>query len=139
MSGQNVLMNVKMSLAPQVKMFLCPQSKWPHVNKNCSQTFVYNQHHTLLICNDGVAGNRAVASQVIFSLHRQCNFFKTVTSPVYGGGYTNRPFHLTCAIACVSTSANLSVHAICRRREKSYSAEKVLFHRIFFFQSFVYV
>ena len=37
------------------------------------------------------------------------------------------------------TPANLSAHAICRTYEKSYSAEKVLFHRIFFFQSFVFV
>ena len=52
-----------------------------------------------------------------------------------------RPFRLTRTIARarVSTRANLSAHAICRTHEKSYSAEKVLFHRIFFFQSFVFV
>ena len=48
---------------------------------------------------------------------------------------TCRPFRLTCTI----THANLSARAICRTHEKSYSAEKVLFHRIFFFQSFVFV
>ena len=48
----------------------------------------------------------------------------------------SRHFHLTCAIAhaCVSTRANLSARTICRTHEKSYSAEKVLLHRIF--QSF---
>ena len=38
----------------------------------------------------------------------------------------HRPFHLTCAIAHVSTHANVSAIAICRTHEKSYSAEKVL-------------
>ena len=52
-----------------------------------------------------------------------------------------RPFRLTRAIARAraSTRANLSARAICRMHEKSYSAEKVLFHWIFFFQSFVFV
>ena len=40
---------------------------------------------------------------------------------------------------CQHTRANLSAHAICFTHEKSYSAENVLFHRIFFFQSFVFV
>ena len=54
---------------------------------------------------------------------------------------TCRPFRLTCAIARthVSTHANLSAHAICRTHEKSYSAEKVLFHWVFFFQSLIFV
>ena len=43
------------------------------------------------------------------------------------------------AHASASIHANLSARAICRTHEKSYSAEKVLFHRIFFFQSFVFV
>ena len=47
-----------------------------------------------------------------------------------------RPFRFTRAIA----SANLSACAIYRIHEKSYSAEKVLFHNwIFFVQSFVFV
>ena len=52
-----------------------------------------------------------------------------------------RSFRLTHAIACahVSTHTNLSARAISRTHEKSYSAEKVLSHRIFFFQSFVFV
>ena len=52
-----------------------------------------------------------------------------------------RPFRLMRAItrARISTRADLSVLAICRMHEKLCSAEKVLFHRIFFFQSFVYV
>ena len=52
-----------------------------------------------------------------------------------------RPFRLMRAIthARISTRANLSVLAIWRMHEKLCSAEKVLFHRIFFFQSFVYV
>ena len=51
-----------------------------------------------------------------------------------------RPFRLTRAIACahVSTRANLSARAVCRTHEKSFS-RKGLVHRIFFFQSFVYV
>ena len=55
--------------------------------------------------------------------------------------YYSRPFRLTRAIARarVNTRANLSAHAICRTHEKSYSAEKVLFHWIFFFQSFIFV
>ena len=52
---------------------------------------------------------------------------------------TCRPFRLTRAIARVSTHANLSARAICRTHEKSYSAEKVLFHWIFFFQSFIFI
>ena len=53
----------------------------------------------------------------------------------------SRPFLLTRAIAHarVSTHANLTACAICRTHEKSYSAEKVLFHWIFLFQSFVFV
>ena len=50
--------------------------------------------------------------------------------------YIYRPFRLTRAIA--RARANLSARAICRTHETSYSAEKVLFHRIFF-QSFVFV
>ena len=50
-----------------------------------------------------------------------------------------RPFRLTRVIARVSIRANLSARAICRTHEKSYSAEKVLFHWIFFFQSFIFI
>ena len=51
-----------------------------------------------------------------------------------------RPFRLTCAIACarVRAHANLSAHAIVTH-VKSHIQPKVLFHRILFLQSFVYV
>ena len=48
-----------------------------------------------------------------------------------------RPFRLTHAIT--RARANLSARAICHTHEKSYSAEKVLFHCVFLFQSFVFV
>ena len=51
----------------------------------------------------------------------------------------HRPFCLMCAIARVRKWANLSSCAICCTHKKSHPAEKVLCHRIFFFQSFVYV
>ena len=63
-----------------------------------------------------------------------CFFYKITHDRIF-----IRPFRLTCVIARARTRVNLSAHAICCTHEKSYSAEKVLFHKIFFFQSFVYI
>ena len=88
-----------------------------------------------LLCVKRYCNNRGY-----YTVVRRYGFYLRVMKTIFYE-WAYRPFRLMRVIthAHVSTRANQSTRAICCTHEKSYSAEKVLFHTIFFFQSFVFV
>ena len=124
-----------------IAVFLC----LPHTGKLLAKIIYHLRPHCITCAQWAmrVLGNMfctSILKSLIFKFGPSFLYFWI--EPVHTMQYTlyTRPFRLMRAIARVSTHTNLSAHAICRTHEKSYSAEKVLFHRKFFgaFFSFVF-